>query len=104
MLQNIYKLLRKREKKIKNIYNKVRFPVFGSDCYSYGLLLSGKVDLIIEANMKPWDYLAQVALIKEQGGVITDWAGNDLNLQSEGKVIASIEKNHHKKTLEYLNN
>jgi len=95
---------KKCEKKIKNIYNKVRFPVFGSDCYSYGLLLSGKVDLIIEANMKPWDYLAQVALIKEQGGVITDWAGNDLNLQSEGKVIASIEKNHHKKTLEYLNN
>ncbi|MFL2660717.1 MAG: inositol monophosphatase family protein [Alphaproteobacteria bacterium] len=91
------------EKKIKNIYHKVRFPVFGSDCFSYGLLLSGKVDLIIEANMKPWDYLAQVALIKEQGGVITDWEGKELNLESDGKVIASIEKNHHKKTLEYLN-
>lgn len=91
------------EKKIKSIYHKVRFPVFGSDCFSYGLLLSGKVDLIIEANMKPWDYLAQVALIKEQGGVITDWEGKELNLESDGKVIASIEKNHHKKTLEYLN-
>ena len=94
---------KKFEKKIKSIYHKVRFPVFGSDCFSYGLLLSGKVDLIIEANMKPWDYLAQVALIKEQGGVITDWQGKELNLESDGKVIASIEKKHHKKTLEYIN-
>ncbi len=94
---------KKFEAKIKYIYDKVRFPVFGSDCFSYGLLLSGKVDLIIEANMKPWDYLAQVALINEQGGIITDWEGNELNLESDGKVIASIEKKHHKKTLEYLN-
>ncbi len=91
------------EKKIKDVYNKIGFPVFGSDCYSYGLLISGKIDQIIEAKMKPWDYLAQVALINEQGGIITDWEGRELNLDSDGKVIASIEKNHHKKTLKYLN-
>ena len=93
----------REQSKIKKIYNQVGFPVFGNDCYSYGLLLSKKIDLIIEANMKPWDYLAQVALIKEFGGFITDWEGNELNLESDGKVIASIEKKHHKKTLEYLN-
>ena len=91
------------EKKIKNIYNKIGFPIFGSDCYSYGLLLSGRVDQIIEANMKPWDYLAQAALINEQGGVITDWNGKQLTTKSDGKIIASIEKNHHKRTLNYLN-
>ena len=53
--------------------------------------------------MKPWDYLAQVSLIKEQGGFITDWEGKDLNLDSDGKVIASIDKNHHKKTIAFLN-
>ena len=93
----------KYEKIIKKIYNETRFPIFGCDCYSYGLLLSGKVDQIIEAKMKPWDYMAQVALINEQGGVITDWNGNQLSIESDGKVIASIEKNHHKRTLRYLN-
>ncbi len=93
----------KFEKKIKNIYKNVGFPIFGSDCYSYGLLLSEKIDLIIEANMKPWDYLAQVALIKEHGGIISDWEGNELSLKSDGKVIASIEKKHHKKALEFIN-
>ncbi len=90
------------EKKIKEIYKKVSIRIFGSDCYSYGLLLSGRVDQIIEADMKPWDFLAQVALINEQGGIITDWHGKELNLSSDGKIIASIEKNHHKRTLEYL--
>ena len=93
----------KIEKKIKKIYKEVGFPIFGSDCYSYGLLLSEKIDLIIEANMKPWDYLAQVALIKEQGGVISDWDGNELGLESDGKVIASIQKKHHKRALSFIN-
>ncbi len=93
----------KDEEVIRQIYKEIGFPIFGSDCYSYGLLLSGKVDQIIEAKMKPWDYMAQVALINEQGGFITDWNGNQLGIESEGKVIASIEKNHHKRTLRYLN-
>lgn len=92
----------REQSKIKKIYNQVRFPVFGNDCYSYGLLLSEKIDLIIEANMKPWDYLAQVALINEFGGVITDWEGNELNLNSNGKVIASLDKKHHKKLIQLL--
>ena len=92
----------REQSKIKEIYNKVGFPVFGNDCYSYGLLLSKKIDLIIEANMKPWDYLAQVALIKEFGGFITDWEGNKLTLDSNGKVIASLDEKHHKKLIHLL--
>ena len=88
--------------KIKDIYKKFRFPIFGTDCYAYGLLLSGKIDLIIEANMKPWDYMAQVALIRELGASITDWSGKELNINSDGKVVASYEKNHHKKLLSFL--
>ena len=62
---------------ITDIYKKVKFPIFGTDCYAYGLLLSGKIDIIIEANMKPWDYMAQVALVKEVGGKMTDWNGKN---------------------------
>ena len=49
----------KQQKIIKNIYKRIKIPVFGTDCYAYGLLISGKIDLIIEANMKPWGYMAQ---------------------------------------------
>ena len=90
-------------KKKLEIFIKIKIPVFGTDCYAYGLLLSGKVDLIVEANMKPWDYMAQAFLIKEFGGYITDWNGNDLNLDSNGKVVASYDSNHHKTILGLLN-
>ena len=88
--------------KIIDIYKKVKFPVFGTDCYAYGLLLSGKIDLIIEANMKPWDYMAQAALIDEIGGLITDWDGNKLSLNSDGKIIASNFSNHHKEIVNLI--
>ena len=66
-------------------------------------LLSNKIDLIVEANMKPWDYMAQVFLIKELGGKISDWNGKELNLNSNGKVVASFDFNHHKTILGLLN-
>ena len=90
------------ENVIKKIYKKVKFPVFGTDCYAYGLLMSGKIDLIIEANMKPWDYMAHVPLIEEVGGLITDWSGKSLNIHSDGKVIASKSKLSYHQAMKYL--
>ena len=89
-------------KDYKNIYKRLR-SVFGTDCYAYGLLISRKIDLIIEANMKPWDYMAQAFLINELGGVISDWRGQELNLNSNGKVVASYDVKHHKTILGLIN-
>lgn len=48
-------------------------PLYGCDCYAYGLLAAGFVDVVVEATMQPYDYLALVPIIKGAGGVITDW-------------------------------
>tara|TARA_B100001287_G_scaffold230128_1_gene200638 strand:- start:203 stop:985 length:783 start_codon:yes stop_codon:yes gene_type:complete len=95
---------KKTRNKITEIYEKVRFPIFGTDCYAYGLLLSGKIDLIIESNMKPWDYMAQAALLEEYGGTMTDWKGDKLNVKSDGKIIASSSLNHHKEIMRLIKN
>ena len=92
----------KQQRIIKNIYKQIKIPVFGTDCYAYGLLISSKIDIILEANMKPWDYMAQAFLINELGGVITDWHGQKLNLNSNGKVVASYDGRHHKTILGLL--
>ncbi len=91
-----------QSKVIKKIYSKIRFPIFGTDCYAYGLLISGNVDIIIEANMKPWDFMAQNFLINEIGGFISDWSGNPLTIYSNGKVIAAKSKSAFKKALGFL--
>ena len=51
----------------------VRIPLHGCDCYAYGLLAAGFCDLVVEADMKPYDYLALVPIVEGAGGVMTDW-------------------------------
>jgi inositol-phosphate phosphatase/L-galactose 1-phosphate phosphatase/histidinol-phosphatase len=66
--------------------------VWGADCYSYGLLASGYVDVVVEAQMSPYDYLALVPIIDGAGGHITDWNGEALTLNSGDKVLALGDK------------
>jgi histidinol phosphatase-like enzyme (inositol monophosphatase family) len=67
----------------------VRHAVYGGDCHSYGLLASGTLDLVAEANMQPYDYMALVPVIEGAGGVVTDWSGAPLGLESDGRVLAA---------------
>jgi inositol-phosphate phosphatase/L-galactose 1-phosphate phosphatase/histidinol-phosphatase len=67
----------------------VKFPVYGSDCYAYGLLASGFVDLVVEASLKVYDFAAAVPVIEGAGGTVTDWRGEPLSLASDGRVIAA---------------
>ncbi len=61
---------------------------FGGDCQLYGLLASGWIDLVAEAGLAPYDYLAHVAIVEGAGGRIGDWQGRPLGLESDGRVLA----------------
>lgn len=73
----------------------VKLVRYGADCYAYGLLASGFVDLVVESTLKPHDYLAMVAVIEGAGGVITDWDGQPLGLNSDGRVVAAGDAGLH---------
>ena len=62
---------------------------FGGDCQLYGLLASGWIDLVAEAGLAPYDYLAHVAIVEGAGGRIGDWQGRPLGLDSDGRVLAA---------------
>lgn len=75
---------------------------YGGDCYSYGLLASGHCDLVVEAGLKPYDYLALVPVIEGAGGCITDWQGHPLGLESDGRVVAAASPQLLREALEWL--
>lgn len=81
----------------------VKHALFGTDCYGYGLLASGHTDIICEAQMNPWDYAALVPVIEGAGGVITDWQGGALTLDSDGRVLAAGDKRAHRMAMNALN-
>jgi myo-inositol-1(or 4)-monophosphatase len=61
---------------------------WGGDCYAYGLVALGHIDVIAEATMKLWDWVALVPVIEGAGGRITDWSGNPLRPDGDGRVLA----------------
>ena len=69
---------------------------FGGDCYSYGLLASGHIDLVVESRLEPYDFLALVPVVEAAGGVITDWSGAALDMASDGRVIAASTPELHR--------
>jgi inositol-phosphate phosphatase / L-galactose 1-phosphate phosphatase / histidinol-phosphatase len=80
----------------------VRFPVYGGDCYAYGLLAMGFTDLIIEADLDLHDFAALVPVIEGAGGIITDWRGETLGPGSDGRIVAAGDPRVHAQALKVL--
>ncbi len=62
--------------------------MMGGDCYNYGLLASGHLDLICEAGLKLHDWAALVPIVEGAGGTMCDWNGEPLHQGSDGHVLA----------------
>ena len=66
----------------------VRRITWGGDCYAYGLLALGQIDVVAEPGLKLWDWAALVPVIEGAGGRATDWQGRALHAGSDGRVLA----------------
>ena len=75
---------------------------WGTDCFAYGQVASGHMDLVVEAGLKTVDYMALVAVVEGAGGVITDWRGRPLGLESDGHAIAAGDRRMHAAAMEIL--
>jgi len=64
-------------------------PIYGGDCYNYACLASGHLDIVVEAGLKLHDFAALVPVVEGAGGRMCDWAGEPLNADSRGDVIAA---------------
>ncbi len=80
----------------------VKQPQYGLDCYAYGLLASGLIDIVAESTMKPCDFLALTPVVEAAGGTISDWAGRPLGLNSDGRVLAVGDSRLHHQILSIL--
>lgn len=63
-------------------------PVYGGDCYNYGLLASGHLDIVCESGLQLYDYAALVPVVEGAGGRMCDWNGDPLTATSAGHVLA----------------
>jgi histidinol phosphatase-like enzyme (inositol monophosphatase family) len=91
------------EQRHADLTQRVKLFRWGGDCYAYGLLAAGHVDLVVENSLKLYDFAALVPVIKGAGGLITDWLGRELDMHSDGSVLAAGDAALHRQAADVLN-
>ncbi len=86
------------------IKEKSKYYRYGGDCYMYGMLASGLIDVVIEDTLKAHDYMALVNVIEGAGGKITDKYGKDVSINSDGSLVASCNIKIHQELISIINN
>jgi len=76
------------------------FRLAGFDALNYCLLAEGKADVVIEANLKPYDVLPLIPIIKNSGAFMTNWKNEPV--ENGGNILATSNKKLHKKILKIL--
>jgi len=83
----------------ERLRREVQITSYGGDCYHFGLLASGHIDLIIERGFQLYDFAPLVPIVEGAGGVITDWQGRPLTAHSRGDILASANRELHDQAL-----
>ncbi len=89
--------------RIARVHDKVKLPIWGGDCYLYGMLALGTIDLVIERGLSDYDYLAPAAMIKAAGGIVTGWDGEALGIGTTDRVVAAGDPKLHAEVIRLLN-
>ncbi len=78
----------------------VRLTRYGCDCYAYGLLAAGQIELVIEAGLNAYDIAGPIGVIEAAGGIVTDWTG--AKVHGGGRVLAAATPELHAQALKIL--
>jgi inositol-phosphate phosphatase/L-galactose 1-phosphate phosphatase/histidinol-phosphatase len=87
---------------LQRLRERVRIMRFSADCYAYGLLARGDIDVVIEAGLNPYDACAIAPIVLEAGGVFTQWDGAPVRIDFDGTVIAATSEELAREALELL--
>jgi inositol-phosphate phosphatase/L-galactose 1-phosphate phosphatase/histidinol-phosphatase len=91
-------------KGFETLKGKTKYFRLGGDCYMYGMLSSGLIDIVIEDTLKAHDYMALINVVEGAGGKISDKYGKPITLQSDGSLIASSSPQLHNEIINIINN
>jgi len=70
---------------------------YGGDCYAYGLVAMGFIDLVMEAGLRHWDITAIIPIVEGAGGIVSDWDGNPVS--ERGDMLATGDARVHGEAL-----
>jgi fructose-1,6-bisphosphatase/inositol monophosphatase family enzyme len=58
--------------------------------------------MVATVGQQPFDYLAVVPVVEGAGGRITDWGGEPLGLDSDGRILVTATAELHREALNVI--
>jgi inositol-phosphate phosphatase / L-galactose 1-phosphate phosphatase / histidinol-phosphatase len=86
----------------ERIRSRTQWRIYGGSCFSYGLLASGRTDIAIDSALSIHDYAPYVPILAGAGGIITDWAGQPITINSGRQILAAGDPERHVEALALL--
>ncbi len=74
----------------------------GSAALDLAYVACGRIEAYFERNLKIWDYAAGMLLVREAGGRVTDYGGNDADTEMISDIAAANPKVNSVLTEKYL--
>lgn len=87
---------------IADLRQAVAMVRYNGDCYLYAMLAAGWIDIVLEADLKVYDFLPLMLVVQQAGGVISDWQGEPLTKHSQGQVLATANPTLHQAALSLI--
>ena len=63
----------------------------------------GLADAVVDYDLQPYDYLPVSAVVNAAGGIMTDWQGNALTMQSDGRTLTAATPELHNELMALVN-
>ena len=76
--------------------------VYGGASLNYGLLADGRTDLALDSGQKVFDFAPFRPIVEGAGGIVTDWAGTPLTLESSGQLLGAGDARVHSQALDLV--
>lgn len=84
------------------LQQRTRWRIYGGAAMSYARLAAGRTDLACDAGFQVYDFAAMRPVIEGAGGIITDWEGRPLTLDSGRRLVAAGSARVHAAALEAI--
>jgi myo-inositol-1(or 4)-monophosphatase len=84
----------------RRVQRVARMSRFGGDCYLFGALALGFIDVIIETTFNRWDVAALIPIVEGAGGIITNWEGG--SCAHGGQILAAGDVRVHNQAMKLL--
>ena len=90
------------EPKVSRLRKRVRWLMFGLECFAYGMMVNGKLDLAIEAMLGTDDIAALEPVVRNAGGVLSDLKGNPVDAAYAGRIISAGDPRLHEQAVRLM--